>query len=110
MVNLGESLGKLLGPLLKTITLPLIRNVLKLFAKSVSVPLGLTAAATATDAAIEKEFFELGMTALTFSNDDLNNIKKVIKSLEDSALLKKGVTETIKVKQINNKADFLACY
>ena len=54
MVHLGEYLGKLLALLLKT-ALPLIRNVLKPSAKSVSVPLGLTAAATATDAAIQKK-------------------------------------------------------
>ena len=37
-------LGRLLGPLLKT-GLPLIKNVIKLLAKSVLIPLGLTAAA-----------------------------------------------------------------
>ena len=44
MVQLGEFLGKLLGPLLKT-GLPLIKSVIKPLAKSVLIPLGLTAAA-----------------------------------------------------------------
>ena len=46
----GEFLGRLLGPLPKT-RLPLIGNVLKPFAKSILIPLGLTTAASATDAA-----------------------------------------------------------
>ena len=55
--KIGESggfLGRLLGPLLK-IGLPLIGNVLKPLAKSVSILLGLTAAASATDGAIYKK-------------------------------------------------------
>ena len=47
----GEFLGRLLGPLLKT-GLPLMKNVLKPLAKSVLIPVGLTAAASSTDAAI----------------------------------------------------------
>ena len=50
----GEFLGRLLDPLLKT-GLPLIGNVLKPLAKSVLIPLGLTAEASATDAAIQKK-------------------------------------------------------
>ena len=44
-------LGRLLGPLPKT-GLPLIKNVIKSLAKSVLIPLGLTAAASAADAGI----------------------------------------------------------
>ena len=43
----GGFLGRLLGPLLKT-RLPLIANVLKLLAKIVLIPSGLTVAASAT--------------------------------------------------------------
>ena len=53
MVQAGGSLGRLLGPLLKT-QLPLIKNVIKPSAKSVLCPLGLTAAASAADAGIHK--------------------------------------------------------
>ena len=48
-------LGRLLGPLLKT-GLSLMENVLKPLAKNVFIPLGLTAVASATDAAIHKMF------------------------------------------------------
>ena len=50
-------LGKLLGPLLQTGS-SLIKNVLKPLAKNILIPLGLTAATAATDAAIQKKFFD----------------------------------------------------
>ena len=76
----GGFLGRLLGPLLKT-GLPLIGNVLKPLAKSVLIPLGLTAAASATDAAIHNKMFGFGKTALIISNEEMNYIMKIIKSL-----------------------------
>ena len=48
-------LSRLLGPLLKT-GLPLIKNVIKLLAKSVLISLGVTAAASAADAGIYKKY------------------------------------------------------
>ena len=54
IIQSGGFLGKLLGPLLKT-GLPLIKNVIKPLAKSVLIPLGLTAAASAADAGIQKK-------------------------------------------------------
>ena len=59
----GQFLDRLLGPLLKT-GLPLIKSLLKPLVKSFSVPSGLTVAATATDAAIQKKIYRSGMTAL----------------------------------------------
>ena len=53
MIRSGGFLGRLLGPLLKT-GLQLMKNVIKLFARSVLVPLGLTATASAADAGIHK--------------------------------------------------------
>ena len=53
MAQSEGSLGRLLGPLLKT-GLPLIKSVIKPLAKSVLIPLGLTAAASAVDAGIHK--------------------------------------------------------
>ena len=53
IIQSGGFLGKVLGPLLKT-GLPLINNVIKPLAKSVLIPLGLTAAASAADAGIQK--------------------------------------------------------
>ena len=54
IIQSGGFLGKLLGPLLKT-GFPLIKNVIKPLAKSVLIPLGLTAAASAADAGIHKK-------------------------------------------------------
>ena len=53
MIRSGGFIGRLLGPLLKT-GLQLMKNVIKLFARSVLVPLELTAAASAADAGIHK--------------------------------------------------------
>ena len=55
IIQSGGFLSKLLGPLLKT-GLPLIKNVIKPLAKSVLIPLGLTAAASAADAGIHKKY------------------------------------------------------
>ena len=63
-------LGRLLGPLLKT-GLLLIANVLKPLAKKVLIPLGLTAAASATDAAIHKKMLELASFGLSFAYDNM---------------------------------------
>ena len=52
IIQSGGFLGKRLDPLLKT-GLPLIKNVIKPLAKSVLIPLGLNAAASAADAGIE---------------------------------------------------------
>ena len=54
IIQSGGFLGRLVGPLLKT-GLPLIKNVIKLLAESAFIPLGLTAAASAADAGIQKK-------------------------------------------------------
>ena len=55
MIQSGGLLGRLIGPLLKT-RVSLISNVIKPLAKSVLIPLGLTAAASAADAGIHKKY------------------------------------------------------
>ena len=60
--------------------MPLIGDVLKPLAKSVLIPLGLTAAAA--DAAIHKKIYGSDMTALIISIEEMNDIMKVVKSLE----------------------------
>ena len=121
MHKIGQSGGfleKLLRQLLKA-WLHLIENVLKPLAKSVLIPLGLTAAASATDAAIHKEMFGSGHlsdlatrnTTLIISNEEMNDIMKIIKSLEESGILIKEVSETIKNEaKKNKKEDFSECY
>ena len=95
MIKSGRFFGRLLGPLLKT-GLPLISNVIKPLAKSVLIPLGLTAAASAADAGIHERILGSGnMTTLTISNDEIEDIIEIVKSVEDSGLLLKGVTETL---------------
>ena len=92
MIQSGGFLGKLLGPLLKT-GLPLMKSVIKPLAKSVLIPLGLTAAA---DAGIHEKILGSGYnTTLIISNDEMDDILKIVKSLEDSGILLKGVSETI---------------
>ena len=91
MIQSGGFLGKLLGPLLKT-GLPLIKNVIKPLAKSVLIPLGLTAAVSAADAGIHKKVLRSGQnnplsTTLIISNNEVKDIIKIVKSLEDSGLL-----------------------
>ena len=85
----------LLGLVLK-IRLPLIGDVLKPLAKSVLIPLRLTVAASPTDSAIHKKMFGLGMTTLIISNEEMNDIMKKVKSIEESGLFIKGVSKTIK--------------
>ena len=91
----GGFLGRLLGLLLKT-GLPLIGNLLKLLAKNILIPLGLTASASAADAAIHKTMLRSGFTTLTISNEEMNDIMKIDKSVEESGLLIKGVSEAIR--------------
>ena len=95
-------LGTLLRPLLK-IGLPLIKNVLKPLAKNVLIPLGLTAAASTAHATIHEKMFGSGSPSelasrmtTTISNEDINDVMKIVKSLEGSGLLIKCVKETIK--------------
>ena len=65
----------------------LIGNLLKPLAKSVLIPLGLTAAALATDAIIHKKMFGYGTITLINSNEKLNDIMNLVKSFEESGLL-----------------------
>ena len=67
LVQSGGFHGRRLGPLLRT-GLPLMKNVIQSLAKSVSIPLGLTAAASAADAGIQKK-------NLRFLNKNTNNIR-----------------------------------
>ena len=94
---LRSLLSKLAGPLMK-VAIPLTKNVL--------APVGITAAASAIDAEIQKKIHGSETTTLINSNDEMNDVMKIIQSLEDSNILQKGVTKTIKMKQKNKKEDF----
>ena len=72
-----------LNPLLKT-GLLLIKHVIKMFAKSFLMLLGLTAAAAAADTGIHNKILGSVDTTLIISNDDMENITKIVKSIKDS--------------------------
>ena len=59
------------------------------------------------DAAIHKKMFGSGTTTLIISNEEVNNIMKIVKSLEESGLLIKGVSQTIKNEVKEQKGGFL---
>ena len=100
---------RLLESLLKT-GLSLMKIVLKSLGKTFSILLGLTVAARTTDATIQKKNFGPGITILTISKEEVNDIMKAIKSLKYGGLLIKGVSETIENEAKGKKAEFLACY
>ena len=98
-------LGRFLGPLLKT-GLPLIKNTIKLLAKRVLIPLGLTSAASAADARIHKKILASGNHAsrnntatLIISNDEM---------VYDYDLWLKGVSETVQNEVKEQKGGFLS--
>ena len=73
---------------LTTIALPFLKNSAKPLIKNVLLPLGLTIAASAADVGIHKKI--LGSdhnTTLLLSNDEIEDIFKMVRSLEDSGLL-----------------------
>ena len=87
-----------------------MKNVIQPLAISVLIPLGITVAASAADAEIHNKILDSGTTTLTISNEEMEDIMKIIKSIEDSGISLKGVTETIRNKNKNKKEDFLVCY
>ena len=82
------------------IAFPLSKNIL--------ASLGITAAALAIDAGIQKKIHGSGATTLIVSNEEMNDIMKIVQALEDSNILLKGVTETIKNGTKEQKGGFLS--
>ena len=97
--------GRLLGSLLSKIAGPLMK-VAVLLAKNILAPLGITAA-SAIDAGIQKKIHVSGTTTLIIPNEEMNDIMKVVQALEDSNILSKGVTKTIKNKTKEQTGGFL---
>ena len=100
---LGNLLGKLAGPLMR-VAMPLAKNVL--------APLGISAAMSAIDGSIKRKMLGsgatkgAGTTTLIISNDEMDDILKIVKSPDNSGLLLKGVFMKLK----NKEEDFLVCY
>ena len=86
-----------------------MRNILKPLAKSVLIQLRLISVVSATDASIHKKMFGSGAlpsglakwTILIFSNEEMNDAMKIVKSLEESG-------ETIKNEAKEQKGAFLS--
>ena len=86
-----------------------MKIVIKPVAKSVLVPLVLTAAASAADVGTHKKILGSGHNrTLIVSNDEMEDILKIVKSLEDSGISLKGVSETIKNEAKEQKGEFLS--
>ena len=101
---LGKLLSKLAGPLMK-VAMPLAKNVL--------APLGLTAAMSAIDGSIQKKIHGSGVTKgagvkLIIEQEDMKDIMKIIKALENSGILLKGVSKTIKNEAKEQRRGFLS--
>ena len=84
-----------------------MKNISTPSAKSVLVELRITAGVSVTDAAIQKKFFGFGMTALIIINEEIQNIRKIVKHHEESDLLIKDIIETIFIIINNNQHIFI---
>ena len=94
---------RFLAPLLES-GLPLLKSVIKPLGM-----LGLTAAVSATDAVINKKILGSGNhTTLIVSNDDMQDLLKIVNSLEDSGILLDGITETVKNEVKEQEGSFLS--
>ena len=91
IIKSGGALGSILAIFLPKLIKPAIS-----LGKSILATLGLSAAMSATDAAIQKIMDGHGTKTVKFSNKDLNDMTKIVKALEDSDVLMKGVTKTLK--------------
>ena len=82
------------------VAVPLDKNILG--------PLAITAAASVIDAGIQKKIHGSGTTTLIISNEKINDMMKIIQALEDSNVLLKGVTKTIKKETKEQKGGFIS--
>ena len=84
-----------------------MKSILTTLAKRVFLPLGLSAGMSAVDAFIKKNIYGSGTTASIISNEEMEDIKKIVKSLKESGLLTRGISETIKNEIKEHKGGFL---
>ena len=70
--------------------------------------MGLTASSSAIDAGGQKKIYGSGTTTSVISNEEMNDIMKIVQALEDSNILLKGVTKTIKNETEEQKGGFLS--
>ena len=91
LIKEGGALGSILARFLPKLIKPAIS-----LGKNILTPLGLSAAMSATDAAIQKTMYKSGTKTVEFPNKDLDDMTKIVKALEDSDVLMKGVTKKLK--------------
>ena len=77
-------------------------------AKNVLAPLVFTAAASAIDAGIQEKIQGSRTTILSISNEEINDIMKIVQALEDSNILLKRVTKTFKNETKEQKGGYLS--
>ena len=77
-------------------------------AKDVLAPLGTTAATSATDAGIPNKIHGSGKPTLIISNEEINDITKIVQALEVPNISLKGDTKTIKNETKKQKGVFLS--
>ena len=102
IIQSGGFLGKILGPLLKA-RLSLLKSVIKPLELLV-----LTAVSSAIDAGVQKKIYGSGTTTVITSNEEMNDIMKIVQALEDSNILLKRGTKTIKNETKEQKGGFLS--
>ena len=85
-----------------------MKDIIKPLAKSVLIPFGLTAAASAAEAGIHKKILGSGNTTLIISNNEMKDIIKIVQALEGSNILLQEVTKTIKNETKKQKGGFLS--
>ena len=73
------------------VAVPLAKNIIAL--------LGITAAASAINAGIQRKIHGSGTTTLIISNGQMNDIMKIVDTLEDSNILLKGLQKQLKIKE-----------
>ena len=96
--SLRKLLSKLAGPLIK-VAMPLAKNVL--------APLGLTTVMSAIDGSIQKKIHGSGVK-LIIEQEHMKDIMKIVKALENSGILLKGVSKTIKNETKEQRGGFLS--
>ena len=95
-VPLGSLLSKIAGPLMK-VAVPLAKNILAI--------LGITAAASAIDAGIQKKVHGSGITTLTISNQEMDGWK-LFKLLKILIFYWNKSLKQLKMNQKNKTTEF----
>ena len=85
-----------------------MKNVIKPLTKRTFNSFRIICSSIAAGAGIHKKILGTGNTTLIISNDEMKYIIKIVKSLEDSGLLLKGVTETVQNEVKEQKGGFLS--